>query len=246
MQGRRPFPAPTASRGAGRSANSPCPIPDGEFVARQRSRIGEESVKAKTGRGWEAWFSLLDGWGATEKGHALTAKHLEEAYDLGGWWAQTVTVEYERVRGLREVGQRGDEFVATVQRTIRAPPEAAYAALTDPDHLSHWFTQDARADLRIGGRYENKDGDRGEFLRLDPPRRIRYTWENPEHAPGTMVEIWIEPKDGAKSLIRLEHSRLKNRGEFEDLKNGWGWALDSLRSYLETGRPIPYEENLER
>ncbi|MFQ5552765.1 MAG: SRPBCC domain-containing protein [Thermoplasmata archaeon] len=211
-------------------------------MSRQRSRIGEGSVKAKTGRGWDEWFSLLDAWGAAEEGHAPTAKHLAEAYDLSGWWAQTITVEYERVRGLREVGQRGEEFVVTVQRTIRASPEASYAALTEPDHLSRWFTQDARADLRIGGRYENKDGDRGEFLRLDPPTRIKYTWENPDHAPGTMVEVWIEHKDEAKSLIRLEHSRLKNREEFEDLKNGWSWALDSLRSYLEKGRPIPYEE----
>ncbi len=215
-------------------------------MAHQRSRIGEESVRAKTGRGWEAWFSLLDAWGAMEKGHAPTAKHLEETYFLSGWWAQTVTVEYERVRGLREVGQRGEEFVAAVQRTIRASPEAAYAALTEPDHLSRWITHNARTDLRLGGRYENQDGDRGEFLRLDPPGRIKYTWENPDHAPGSIVEIWITCKDEARSLIRLEHSRLKNRAEFEDLKKGWGWALDSLRSYLETGRSIPYEERLQR
>ncbi|MCJ2531305.1 MAG: SRPBCC domain-containing protein [Candidatus Thermoplasmatota archaeon] len=218
MQGHRPFLALTASRGAGQAANSPCPISDGEFVGRQRSRIGEESAKAETERGWEEWFSLLDAWGATEKGHAPTAKHLEEAYDLSGWWAQKVTVEFERVRGLREVGQRGDEFVATVQRTIRAFPEPAYAAPTEPDHLSRWFAQDARADVRIGGRYENKDGDRGKFLRLDPPGRIKYTWENPGRAPGTMVEIWIDSKDEARSLIRLEHSRLKNREELEDLR----------------------------
>ncbi len=211
-------------------------------MARQRSRIKEESVRAKTGRGREEWFSLLDAWGAMEKGHVPTAKHLEAAYDLTGWWAQTVTVEHERVRGLREVGQRGEEFVATVRRTIRASPEAAYAALTEPDHLSRWFGQDARADLRVDGRYANKDGDRGEFLCLDRPKRIKYTWENPDHAPGSMVEIWIDPKDELKSLIRLEHSRLKSREEFEDLKSGWSWALDSLRSYLETGRPIPYEE----
>ncbi|MCJ2555437.1 MAG: SRPBCC domain-containing protein [Candidatus Thermoplasmatota archaeon] len=217
-------------------------------MARQRSRIGEESVKAKTGRGWEEWFSLFNAWGAADKGHAPPppARHLEEAYGLGGWWAQTVTVEHERVRGLREVGQRGDEFVATAQRTIRASPEAAYAVLTEPDHLFRWLTQGARADLRIDGPYEKRGGDRGEFLRLDPPGRIKYTWGNPDHAPGTVVEIWIHPKDEAKSLIRLEHSRLKNREGCEDQKNGWGWAPDSLRAYLETGRPIPYEEWLQR
>ncbi|MFQ5918572.1 MAG: SRPBCC domain-containing protein [Thermoplasmata archaeon] len=211
-------------------------------MTRTRSRIRGESVKAKTGRDWEEWFSLLDDWGADSKGHAPAARHLEEAYDLSGWWAQTVTVEYERARGLREVGQQGDAFVARVQRTVRVPAETAYAALTVPDQLSRWFTEDAHADLRIGGRYENRDGDQGEFLRLDPPGRIKYTWENPDHAPGTMVEIWIEPKEEAKSLIRLEHSRLRNQAEYEDLKQGWRWALDSLRSYLETGRSIPYEE----
>jgi uncharacterized protein YndB with AHSA1/START domain len=143
---------------------------------------------------------------------------------------------------LREVGQQGDEFVATVQRTIRVPAETAYAALIEPDQLSRWFTQDAQGDLRIGGRYENSDGDRGEFLRLDPPERIKYTWENPDHAPGTVVDIWIESKEEAKSMIRLEHSRLRSREAYEDLKKGWRWALDSLRSYLETGKAISYEE----
>jgi hypothetical protein len=56
------------------------------------------------------------------------------------------------------------------------------------------------------------------------------------------VEIWISPKGEEESLIRLEHSRLRNREEFEDLKKGWQWALDSLRSYLETGRPITFEK----
>ncbi|MDX1534452.1 MAG: SRPBCC domain-containing protein, partial [Thermoplasmata archaeon] len=155
---------------------------------------------------------------------------------------QTITVEYERARGLREVGQRGDEFVVTVQRTIRASPDAIYTALTDPDHLSRWFTQEAHAELKVGGRYGNKDGDQGEFLRLDPPGRIKYTWENPNHAPGSVVEIWVDPKDAVKSLVRLEHTQLKSREEFEDLRKGWGWALNSVRSYLETGTPIPYEE----
>jgi uncharacterized protein YndB with AHSA1/START domain len=211
-------------------------------MTRQGSRIGDEAVQAKTGKGWDEWFALLDAWGAADKGHAPAAKHLAEVHGLSGWWAQMVTVEYERARGLREVGQKGEQFVATVQRTIRTSPETAYAALTEPSHLSQWLAEDAQAELWVGGHYENKDGDRGEFLRLDPPNRLKYTWENPKHAPDTVVEIWVSPKGEEKSQVRLEHSRLRNREEFEDLKKGWGWALDSLRSYLETGRPIPFEE----
>jgi hypothetical protein len=152
-------------------------------MTRQGSRIGEDAVRTKTGKGWDEWFALLDAWDAVDKGHAPTAKHLAEAHGLSGWWAQMVTVEYERARGLRQVGQKGEQFVATVQRTIRTSPEIAFKAVTEPSQLSQWFTKDAQAELWVGGRYENKDGDRGEFLRFDPPERLRGRTQSMRPAP---------------------------------------------------------------
>ena len=64
--------------------------------------ISDETVRAKTGKGWDEWFSILDTWGMQEQGHTLTAKHLRENHGLSGWWAQTVTVRYEWERGLRK------------------------------------------------------------------------------------------------------------------------------------------------
>ncbi len=204
--------------------------------------ISEEAVRSKTGKVWEEWFALLDAWGAAEKGHTRTAKHLVDAHAVSPWWAQTITVRYEQERGLRVVGQRGDEFVATVQRTLSAPPEDAYAALTDPAILSRWFTKGAKADLRVGGRYENADGDRGEFLLLQPPERLRYTWENPDYAPGTLVEFHLTAKGPQKTTVRLEHSKLASQEDFEEMKLGWTWALECLKSFLETGEIFSFEE----
>lgn len=203
--------------------------------------IGEGAVLAKTGKSWEGWFALLDAWGAAEKGHARIARHLAKVHGLSPWWSQTVTVRYEQARGLREVGQRGTAFVATVQRTIAAPAERVYAALTDPALLSRWFTQEAEADLRVGGRYRNADGDRGEFRVLDPPRRLTFTWENPDHSPGTVVKVDIDAKGPAKATVRLEHRKLADRTAFQDMKEGWSWALDSLKSFLEDGAAIAFD-----
>ncbi len=204
--------------------------------------IGDEAVREKTGRGWDDWFAILDAWGAAEKGHAPIARHLAEDHGLSPWWSQTVTVRYERERGLREIGQRGEAFVATGQRTVAAPAEAVYAALTEPGQLSRWFTREAEADLRVGGRYRNADGDRGEFLVLDPPHRLRFTWENPEHCPGTVVQADIVSKGPSKTTVRLEHAKLPDREGFEEMKEGWSWALDSLKSFLETGEGVDFEE----
>ena len=64
-------------------------------------RISEEAVREKTGRPWEEWFSILDGWGAKEKGHTATARYLRDEHAVSPWWAQAVTVRYEYERGLK-------------------------------------------------------------------------------------------------------------------------------------------------
>ena len=63
--------------------------------------FSDESVKAKTGRTSAEWYALLDAWGASKKGHTLTAKYLRDEQGVSPWWAQSVTVRYEYERGLR-------------------------------------------------------------------------------------------------------------------------------------------------
>jgi hypothetical protein len=71
-----------------------------ELKAGSRS-IKNESVRVKTGKGWEEWFSILDTWRAQEKGNMLSAKHLRETYGVSPWWSHAITARYEWERGLR-------------------------------------------------------------------------------------------------------------------------------------------------
>src|ERR671922_201454 len=61
----------------------------------------DEAVRQNTGKGWREWVSILDDWGARERTHRDIARHLQEEHGVPGWWAQTVTVGYERARGMR-------------------------------------------------------------------------------------------------------------------------------------------------
>ncbi len=71
-------------------------------VSPEFRRITEDSVRRRTGKGWEEWLSVLDEWGSAEKGHTESARHLREAHGVSPWWAQAVTVRYEYERGLRQ------------------------------------------------------------------------------------------------------------------------------------------------
>ena len=79
----------------------------------------DAAIAAKTGRTWRQWVDALDADGAASMTHRDIAAMVHAKHHVGDWWAQTVTVGYERVKGLRERGQRRN---GTVQKRPRAGP----------------------------------------------------------------------------------------------------------------------------
>jgi uncharacterized protein YndB with AHSA1/START domain len=225
--------------------------------------ISDAAVKAATGKTWAQWLTALDRWrapgtpGSTgnsararvsgavagARSHAEIARHLAARYGLSPWWSQAVTVRYEQERGLRQHGQRSTgDFRVTVQRTVDAPLARAWAAWTDAAIISRWFTTRHTVDLRVGGEYRNADGDRGVILLIEPRKRLRFTWDNPDHCPGTLVEVTFSSRADARTTVRLEHLKIADRKGFDDMKTGWSWAMDSLTAFLETGTPIRHAD----
>jgi hypothetical protein len=67
--------------------------------------MSDASVKEATGCNWERWVRALDRAGAAEKSHREIAK-IVAFFGTTSAWTQTVTVAYERIRGLRQKKQR--------------------------------------------------------------------------------------------------------------------------------------------
>ena len=66
-------------------------------------KITNDQVLAETGKGWEEWFSILDGVGVEEKGHHHAVEYLMGHHTLGEEWAEKVALRYEEDRGLRSL-----------------------------------------------------------------------------------------------------------------------------------------------
>ncbi|MCF7801895.1 MAG: SRPBCC domain-containing protein [Candidatus Marinimicrobia bacterium] len=194
-----------------------------------------DTVIEKTGKSLEEWFAILDRWGATTKGHPATAKYLASEWGVNAWWSQNITVEYEKARGLRVVGQRADgSFEVSFRRTLPAPVEWVYAAFTEPELLNRWFTHDAQLDVREGGSYRTGDSDNGVYKKVVPAKRLRFTWENPNHCPGSIVEIQFDAPSTDRCVLSLTHSKIKTQDGYNDMKAGWSDALDSLKALAES------------
>ena len=63
------------------------------------SKLSDVKLKEKTGKIWKEWSKILDKMKAKDIGHTETAKKLSQDFGLSGWWAQFVTIRYEKEKG---------------------------------------------------------------------------------------------------------------------------------------------------
>lgn len=168
--------------------------------------LSDDAVRAATGRSWEEWCDILDAWPGHGEGHTAIAAHLQERHGIDGWWAQTVTVGYERITGLRLRYQRSDgTFSANKSRTVTVDADALRELLLD---------EAGRADL---------------FPRIDTELRSRPTSKVVRLAigPGT-AQIAVEPKGNGRVRVAVAHERLPSAEEAQRWRDYWAEWLAAI------------------
>ena len=137
---------------------------------------------------------------------------------------------------------------------IRAPRETVWKALIDPEYTTQYFHGTRfESSFEPGARFLNSvvDVNRpaadGTIEVFDPPSRLVYTWhvlydaEMAEESPGR-VEWTLTPvtDDGGVTRVTLRHGDLgMSPKTWENVRLGWVAVLDSLKTLLETGEPLP-------
>ena len=192
-----------------------------------KGAISDASVLKKTGKDLAHWFAVLDRFGAVEKGHTASARHLFETHGVDGWYAQGITVSYERERGIRGVNQRCDgAWEVSVSKTITASPAQLVKALSDPRKRNEWI---AEADPKLAAAMAESFADKkskGFVVRPDGQGRFHYKWD------GTTVQLYAIPKLNGKISIVVQHTKLPNGEAVEKYRGLWKTAFGLLADHF--------------
>jgi hypothetical protein len=173
--------------------------------------MSDAALKKATGCTWERWVKALDRVKAATWSHSAIAEYVYEKYKVDGWWAQNVTVGYERIRGLRAIGQRRDgSYEATRSKTIGAPLGRLFRAWSEKRQRARWLPG---VDLVV--RKATKD------------RSMRITWTD-----GTSVEVGFYAKGPKKSQVAVQHTKLADKAAQARLKAFWTERLEALGQVL--------------
>ena len=131
---------------------------------------------------------------------------------------------------------------------IAASPETVWGFLVDPEKARRWWGLDVRLDPRPGGEFRVHvvpgSVATGEFLELDPPRRLVYTWGWAEGGGGSdlvppgssTVEIELEPSQTGTTL-RLVHRGFPTAEAAGNHGAGWEHYLGRLAVAAAGGDP---------
>lgn len=203
--------------------------------------LTDANVKSSTGKTCKEWFKALDDLGGPGIGRKGMGDFLFKQCKVDAWWTATIMVEYENARGVTQKDGKPMGYNICVTKGIAAPVEKVFGAFAKAGELDKWFSKKSKQDFKVGGRYENGDGDRGELLKVRENKDLKFTWENPRHTPGSVVEIKLQP-NGSKTSVVVTHDRIQKRDEADDLRTGWMFALESLKSYLEKSASLKFEE----
>jgi uncharacterized protein YndB with AHSA1/START domain len=203
------------TRSAGRQPSGAVSTAVAATPTTARAGMSDAAVRAKTGRTWRQWVATLDADGAALLPHREIARLLASKYDVPPWWSQMVTVGYERLKGLREVGQRrggqrAGTYDANKSRTFPVPVAALYRACRDARARARWLPG---VDVVV--------------RKATPSRSLRLTWQD-----GTKLELMFFPKGRSKSTVQVQHHDLPTKAAADACKKAWHERLDALAAQL--------------
>ena len=166
--------------------------------------VADERIREATGRGWDEWRALIDDAGLRDVGHTAIAAWLGSEHQVEAWWAQAVTIGYERIVGLRRRGQMADgTFTVNAGRTLELDADDLRARLLD-----------GRDGLFPGMATDLRSRAASKAVRIAFPEGVAL--------------IAIDPAAKGRTKVTVQHEKLPSPEAAERLKAYWTDWLAAL------------------
>lgn len=134
--------------------------------------------------------------------------------------------------------------------TVHAPVDLVYRAFTSAAALREWLCDFSTTNPVQGGRiylaWDHGYFASGQFLALDYPNRISFSWIGGAEPDWTEVDVNLTPLDDETTHVKLQH---RDVGEGEawqtarmEIEKGWAAGFENLQSILEDGKDLRITE----
>jgi uncharacterized protein YndB with AHSA1/START domain len=132
---------------------------------------------------------------------------------------------------------------------IQATPAKVFEAITRPEIAARYWGHENVSDWKPGSQWQHVRADEartvqlvGNVIEVSAPTRLVISWANASQADDPLahsrVTFEIEEYEAMVKLT-VTHDELEaGSGMAKGISKGWPVVLSSLKSFLETGRPL--------
>ncbi len=134
------------------------------------------------------------------------------------------------------------DLKVNMKQIVNAPIEAVFDAWLDPQMLARFVlpapgmpSPEVETDPREGGRFviimqvgDNKIPHAGQYLKIDRPHKLVFTWESPRSVDNSSVSLDFVAVAADQTEVELTHIMFLDEGTRADHEGGWGNILLQL------------------
>lgn len=195
------------------------------------NRIRNETYKQKTGKSLSAWIEELDKHQAVDWTHKQVVAYLVDQHHLDDWWAQTITVAYEKHHGKRILGETQDAgFEVGAQRTFPIDATELWELLMSPEGTELWLGE--RVDIPLDkNRTFSAAGYLYEIRSLKDGVKLRLRKTVVDESSST-IQFYVTAKKDKATLL-IHHEKLQDAPQRTAMKAHWHHVLEVLQSHIE-------------
>lgn len=144
----------------------------------------------------------------------------------------------------------------SITRRLVAPPEAVFAAWTEPDRFAYWFggagtsVDQVSMDVRTGGSWRARMvlGDaateipwRGTYVEVEPPWRLVFTLTDRPGDQFELVTIVLSQVGRGTEMRFTQTGGHMDEAGYRQAEEGWRAFFDDLHALLMAPLPVGEE-----
>ena len=176
--------------------------------------ISPSRIREQTGKEPGEWFELLSSRGARDLSHKEIVAILRTEHGISHWWAQQLTVEYEKHIGRRIHGQTQDGlFQLGPRKTMPLSAEGLWTLVRS--HPELWF---------------NAGGEAGTETTLVEGSHFRLRWKEADWSDYSILQIHVAQSQPNTAVCSIHQEKLPSLAAREKLIAHWKAVLKELHS----------------
>lgn len=199
--------------------------------------IKDSSVIKATGRSITDWVTTIQNSQKGDLSHREIAEFLSKEHGLTSWWAQEITVLYEKQTGKRVTGQtQSSGFQIGVSKTLPVKRDELWNIIITPKVFALIVSDNINPETIINQKRTSETGIEYKITTWESRSHMRMQWKLPEWHSYSILQVRLAAQKSGRTVLTFHQEKMADESIREDMRLHWKEVLTKLEQTIKERR----------